>query len=162
MKKFKQLNRISFLILTFLFIFTISVRSADINNYTCEKNNLSFMVYTAKAPYYQVVMPNQTNPDTKYSARVKKIKTKSGEDFQIRWATANYNQSSGTLVYYVYYQIMGVLAYSTSELNSSDIKLLKRNSEIDKQRTGRYKLKEEMFNEKFKAKKTKTYSTKCN
>ena len=120
------------------------------------------MVYTAKAPYYQVVMPNQKNPDTKYSARVKKIKTKSGEDFQIRWATANYNQSSGTLVYYVYYQVMGVLAYSTSELNSSDIKLLKRNSEIDKQRTGRYKLKEEMFNEKFKAKKTKTYSTKCN
>ena len=155
------MNRISFLVLTFLFIFTISVRSADVINYTCEKNDLSFMVYTAKAPYYQVVMPNQTNPDTKYSARVKKIKTKSGEDFQIRWATANYNQSSGTLVYYVYYQVMGVLTYSTSELNSSDIKLLTRNAEIDKQRAGRYKLKEDIFNQKLKAKKTKTFGTKC-
>ena len=155
------MNRISFLVLTFLFIFTISVRSADVISYTCEKNDVSFMVYTAKAPYYQVVMPNQTNPDTKYSARVKKIKTKNGEDFQIRWATANYSQSSGTLVYYVYYQVMGVLAYSTSDLNSSDIKLLTRNAEIDKQRAGRYKLKEEIFDQKLKAKKTKTFGTKC-
>ena len=155
------MNRISFLVLTFLFIFTISVRSADVINYTCEKNDVSFMVYTAKAPYYQVTMPNQANPSTKYSARVKKIKTKSGEDFQIRWATANYNQSSGTLVYYVYYQVMGVLAYSTSDLNSSDIKLLTRNAEIDKQRAGRYKLKEDIFDQKLKAKKTKTFGTKC-
>ena len=119
-------------------------------------------MYVDKAPYYQVVMPNQNNSNTKYAARVKKIRTQNGEDFQLKWATTNYNQTSGTLVYYVYYQVMGVLAYSTSELSPSDIKLLKRNSEIDKQRTGRYKLKEEMFNEKLKAKKTKTYSTKCN
>ena len=149
------------LVFMYILLVPVSAHSADINNYTCNENDLSFMVYTAKAPYYQVVMPNQTNPDTKYSARVKKIKTKSGEDFQIRWATANYNQSSGTLVYYVYYQVMGVLAYSTSELNSSDIKLLTRNAEIDKQRAGRYKLKEDIFDQKLKAKKTKTFGTKC-
>mgnify|MGYP000456705318 FL=1 len=149
------------LVFTYILLVPVSAHSADVINYTCEKNDVSFMVYTAKAPYYQVVMPNQTNPDTKYSARVKKIKTKNGEDFQIRWATANYNQSSGTLVYYVYYQVMGVMAYSTSELNSSDIKLLTRNAEIDKQRAGRYKLKEDIFDQKLKAKKTKTFGTKC-
>ena len=156
-----MLFRIIFIIIFYL-LNIYNLQSADIKKYACKKNELSFNVYVDKAPYYQVVMPNQNNSNTKYAARVKKIRTQNGEDFQLKWATTNYNQTSGTLVYYVYYQVMGVLAYSTSELSSSDIKLLKRNSEIDKQRTGRYKLKEEMFNEKFKAKKTKTYSTKCN
>ena len=156
-----MLFRIIFIIIFYL-LNIYNLQSADIKKYACKKNELSFNVYVDKAPYYQVVMPNQNNSNTKYAARVKKIRTQNGEDFQLKWATTNYNQTSGTLVYYVYYQVMGVLAYSTSELSPSDIKLLKRNSEIDKQRTGRYKLKEEMFNEKFKAKKTKTYSTKCN
>ena len=87
------------LVFTYILLVPVSAHSADVINYTCEKNDVSFMVYTAKAPYYQVTMPNQANPNTNYSARVKKVKTKSGEDFQIRWATANYNQSSGCILY---------------------------------------------------------------
>ena len=52
--------------------------------------------------------------------------------------------------------------YETADLDQNDIKLLIKNSQIDKNRTGRYKLKQDIYGEKWSAKKTKTYGTKCN
>ena len=153
-------------VLIYIYILLVPVLNdlkvqTDIKKYSCEKSELSFNVYAEKAPYYKVQMPNQSDRKKKFEARVKKIKNKNGKDLQLRWATTNYNESSGTIVYYVYYQEKGVMAHSTAKLNPIDIKLLKRNSEIDKQGAGRYKLKEDIFNAKYKSEKTKTYSTKC-
>jgi len=62
----------------------------------------------------------------------------------------------------MYYQKKGMMMYGTADLDQNDIKLLIKNSQIDKNRNGRYKLKQDIYSEKWSAKKTKTYGTKCN
>jgi len=65
-------------------------------------------------------------------------------------------------MHFMYYQKKGMMMYGTADLDQNDIKLLIKNSQIDKNRNGRYKLKQDIYGGKWSAKKTKTYGTKCN
>ena len=153
-------------ILVFIYILLIPVtnlQSAEIRNFLCKKSEYSFNIDGAGTGkgYYELNMPNQGQKSQVYKAYVKKIKAKDYTDYALSWFTTNYDQSTGTIMHFMYYQKKGMMMYGAADLNQNDIKLLIKNSQIDKNRTGRYKLKQDIYGEKWSAKKTKTYATKC-